>query len=141
MKKKILVVGVVLVFVVVLAAFLVPIEVGGKRGTPKSGGPDYAEALQSKALPPVPPEFGGMVKETLKGSKAWWPPAVVPHKTAPNVLLIMTDDVGFGAPSIDDRDYQCPFRFTGKLAKLTVEQKPMKGTLADIIKFMWQTAD
>src|SRR5207342_2494981 len=29
----------------------------------------------------------------------WWPPATVPPKSAPNVLLILTDDVGFGAPS------------------------------------------
>ena len=32
-------------------------------------------------------------------SRPWWPPQVVPPKGAPNVLLIMTDDVGFGAPS------------------------------------------
>jgi arylsulfatase len=32
-------------------------------------------------------------------SRPWWPPRVVPPKGAPNVLLIMTDDVGFGAPS------------------------------------------
>jgi hypothetical protein len=31
--------------------------------------------------------------------KAWWPPRVVPPKGAPNVLVIMTDDQGFGAPS------------------------------------------
>ena len=32
-------------------------------------------------------------------SKPWWPPRVVPPKGAPNILLILTDDVGFGAPS------------------------------------------
>ena len=31
--------------------------------------------------------------------EAYWPARVVPPKGAPNVLLIMTDDVGFGAPS------------------------------------------
>ena len=30
-------------------------------------------------------------------STPWWPPRVVPPKGAPNVLLIMTDDDGFGA--------------------------------------------
>ena len=35
---------------------------------------------------------------------------------------------------IDDRDYQVPFRFTGKLVKLTVELKPIKGTIAQIRK-------
>ena len=29
----------------------------------------------------------------------WWPPRVVPPKGAPNILLILTDDVGFAAPS------------------------------------------
>ena len=28
-----------------------------------------------------------------------WPRIIVPPEGAPNVLLIMTDDVGFGAPS------------------------------------------
>ena len=32
-------------------------------------------------------------------SKPAWPMRVVPPKGAPNILLIMTDDVGFGAPS------------------------------------------
>src|SRR6266571_3123234 len=30
------------------------------------------------------------------GSPTWWPPRVVPPKDAPNVLLIMTDDQGYG---------------------------------------------
>ncbi|MFY9942126.1 MAG: sulfatase-like hydrolase/transferase [Desulfobacterales bacterium] len=32
-------------------------------------------------------------------SKPWWPPRVTPPKEAPNVLLIITDDSGFGVPS------------------------------------------
>ena len=39
-----------------------------------------------------------MIKEKASESTSWWPPRVVPPKSAPNVLLIMTDDVGFGAP-------------------------------------------
>jgi arylsulfatase len=39
-----------------------------------------------------------VIKETASQSKPWWAPRVVPPKGAPNVLLIMTDDVGFGAP-------------------------------------------
>src|SRR6202035_4799261 len=31
--------------------------------------------------------------------KPAWPAGVVPPKGAPNILLILTDDVGFGAPS------------------------------------------
>ena len=33
-----------------------------------------------------------MIKESAKDSKPYWPPRVVP----PNVLLIMTDDQGYG---------------------------------------------
>ena len=40
-----------------------------------------------------------MINFNADQSKPWWPPRVVPPKGAPNVLLIMTDDVGFGAPS------------------------------------------
>src|SRR5262249_434596 len=29
----------------------------------------------------------------------WWPPRIVPPRGAPNVLLIMTDDSGYGVPS------------------------------------------
>src|SRR5258708_6324450 len=34
-----------------------------------------------------------------KGSRPYWPPAVVPSKGAPTVLLIMTDDQGYGMTS------------------------------------------
>jgi arylsulfatase len=47
---------------------------------------------------PPDPKFGGVIKERASESKPWWPPRVVPPKGAPNVLLIMTDDSGFGAP-------------------------------------------
>ncbi len=47
-------------------------------------------------LPPPPPKFGGSINLNAKDSKSWWPPTVVPPKGAPNVLLIMTDDQGYG---------------------------------------------
>lgn len=53
----------------------------------------------STQLPPPPKPFGGVIKEQAKDSKPCWDPRIVPPKGAPNVLLIMTDDVGFGAPS------------------------------------------
>jgi arylsulfatase len=53
-----------------------------------------------------------------------------------------TFDVGVDTRTpIDDRDYQVPFRFQGKLVKLTVELHPLKGTLAQIIDFKWRTRD
>ena len=66
-------------------------------GTP--GSPGATTTIDGKQLPPPDPKFGGVIKEKASESKAWWAPRVVPPKGAPNVLLIMTDDQGFGAPS------------------------------------------
>ncbi len=53
-----------------------------------------------------------------------------------------TFDVGVDTRTpIDDRDYQVPFPFQGKLVKLTVELRPLKGTLAQIVDFKWRTRD
>jgi len=62
------------------------------------GSPGATTTTDGKQLPPPDPKFGGVIKERASESKAWWAPRVVPPKGAPNVLLIMTDDVGFGAP-------------------------------------------
>jgi arylsulfatase A-like enzyme len=60
------------------------------------GSPSYTESLNTKYLPPPPPKFGGVINLSARDSKPWWPPQVVPPKGAPNVLLIMTDDQGYG---------------------------------------------
>jgi arylsulfatase len=64
-----------------------------------SGSPAAITNIDGKQLPPPPPKFGGVIEETAKDSKPWWPPRVVPPKGAPNVLLIMTDDQGYGVCS------------------------------------------
>ena len=63
-------------------------------GTP--GSPDATVTIDGKELPPPPLPFGGVIKESATDSKPYWPPRVVPPKGAPNVLLIMTDDQGYG---------------------------------------------
>ena len=63
------------------------------------GSPSATVTIDGKQLPPPPMPFGGVIKEKASELKPWWPPRVVPPKGAPNVLLIMTDDQGFGAPS------------------------------------------
>ncbi len=63
------------------------------------GSPRATTTIGGHQLPPPDPKFGGEIKEKASGSQAWWAPRVVPPKGAPNVLLIMTDDSGFGAPS------------------------------------------
>ncbi|MGH6891577.1 MAG: sulfatase-like hydrolase/transferase, partial [Dongiaceae bacterium] len=64
-------------------------------------------------------------------------------KTLPFIFPVdETFDVGVDTRTpIDDRDYQVPFRFTGKLVKLTVKLQPIKGTLAQIIEFKLKTRD
>ena len=66
-------------------------------GTP--GSPDATTTIKGDQLPPPDPKFGGVIKDDALQSKAWWAPRVVPPKKAPNILLIMTDDSGFGVPS------------------------------------------
>ncbi len=63
------------------------------------GSPSSTTTIDGKYLPSPPPKFGGEINLNATRSKPWWPPGVAPLKGAPNVLLIMTDDVGFGAPS------------------------------------------
>jgi len=66
-------------------------------GTP--GSPGATTTISGKQLPAPDPKFGGDIKGDALKSKPWWAPRIVPPKQAPNVLLIMTDDSGFGVPS------------------------------------------
>ena len=66
-------------------------------GTP--GSPSATTTIDGKQIPPPDPKFGGVIKDTAVDSKPYWPPTVVPPKGAPNVLLIMTDDQGYGVCS------------------------------------------
>jgi arylsulfatase len=71
----------------------------GRAGLTGPGSPGYTTTIDGRHLPPPPPNFGGVINLNAFQSKPWWPPMVVPPQGAPNILLIMTDDVGFGAPS------------------------------------------
>jgi arylsulfatase len=64
-----------------------------------AGSPSATIAIDGAQLPPPDPKFGGVIKQGALESTPWWPPSVVPPKGAPNVLLIITDDAGFGVPS------------------------------------------
>lgn len=66
-------------------------------GTP--GSPSSTMTLDGQQLPPPPAKFRGKVERNAAQSKPYWPARIEPPKGAPNILLIMTDDVGFGAPS------------------------------------------
>ncbi len=66
-------------------------------GTP--GSPSATMTISGEQLPPPSPKFEGKIERNAAQSKPYWPPRVEPPKGAPNILLIMTDDTGFGAPS------------------------------------------
>jgi arylsulfatase A-like enzyme len=80
-----------------LALAVAPASAQQINGVP--GSPNATMTLDGKQLPPPPMPFGGVIKESATDSKPWWPPRVVPPKGAPNVLLIMTDDQGYGVSS------------------------------------------
>ncbi len=66
-------------------------------GTP--GSPGATTTIDGKQLPAPDPKFGGKITEDALTSKPWWAPRIVPPQGAPNILLIITDDAGFGVPS------------------------------------------
>ncbi len=82
-----------------LLGALVPGAGGAQQVTGTLGAPSATTTIRGNQLPPAPPAFGGVITQDARTSKPWWPPTVVPPKGAPNVLLIMTDDSGFGVPS------------------------------------------
>jgi arylsulfatase len=63
------------------------------------GSPSATMSISGEQLPAPAPKFGGVIKDAALQSKPWWAPRIVPPKDAPNVLLIITDDAGFGVPS------------------------------------------
>lgn len=66
-------------------------------GTP--GAPDSKQVIDGRQLPAAPVAFGGKIATTAAQSVPFWQPQITPSKEAPNVLLIMTDDAGFGVSS------------------------------------------
>jgi len=59
-------------------------------------------------LPRPEPPFQGKIERTLKGSVPDFPKGIEAPPGAPNVLLILTDDVGFGASSTFGGPIQTP---------------------------------
>ena len=66
-------------------------------GTP--GSPSATTTIDGAQLPAPPEKFGGKIEREATKSKPYWPARIVPPKGAPNVLLIMTDDAGYGVAS------------------------------------------
>ena len=69
----------------------------GTTGTP--GSPAATITVPGDQLPSPPQRFGGKIERDATKSTPYWPSRIVPPKGAPNVLLIITDDAGYGVPS------------------------------------------
>jgi len=86
-----------LVTVVVLLAGVGAAMAQQITGVP--GSPSAITTIPGDQLPAPPGKFGGVIKDLAPESKPYWQPRIVPPKGAPNILLIMTDDSGYGVPS------------------------------------------
>jgi arylsulfatase A-like enzyme len=78
------------------AALFVTPPASAQTITGTLGEPSATITLDGKQLPAPSLPFGGVIKESALDSKQWWQPTIVPPKGAPNILLIMTDDQGYG---------------------------------------------
>ncbi|GMU33237.1 MAG: arylsulfatase [Planctomycetia bacterium] len=85
--------------VTVIVAMMTAAATNAQETSGVPGSPSATTTINGKQLPAPDPKFGGVIKGEALESKPWWPPRVVPPKDAPNVLLIITDDSGFGVPS------------------------------------------
>jgi len=83
-----------------LTVFLLRVgTANAQQTTGVPGSPSATTSIDGRYLPAPPQPFDGSIELNALQSKAAWPARIVPPKGAPNILLIMTDDVGFGAPS------------------------------------------
>ena len=73
--------------------------VEAQQTTGVAGSPSATTTIDGKYVPNPAPPFGGKINLSAVDSKPAWPPTIVPPKGAPNVLLIMTDDQGYGITS------------------------------------------
>jgi len=91
-------VGILSLVIVVTSGFWwFPVLAQKINGVP--GSPSSTMTISGEQLPPPSTKFGGIINRSVKDSKPFWPARVVPLQGAPNVLLIMTDDSGYGVPS------------------------------------------
>lgn len=66
-------------------------------GTP--GSPSASRVISGQQLPAPDLPFKGKIADTAQSSTPYWPATITPPKSAPNILLIMTDDAGYGVSS------------------------------------------
>jgi arylsulfatase len=91
--------GLVNALFLLVAALPVAGAASAQEVTGTLGSPSATTTIDGRQLPAPDPAFGGVITNNALQSTAWWAPRIVPPKEAPNVLLIITDDAGFGVPS------------------------------------------
>jgi arylsulfatase len=84
-------------FALLVCSLVLPAQAQVVTGT--QGAPNAKSTVDGRMLPNLPGAFGGVIKQSAPESTPYWQPQVAPAPGSPNVLLIITDDVGFGAPS------------------------------------------
>jgi hypothetical protein len=85
--------------VVSLVLPLTAVTAKAQQTTGVPGSPSATTTIDGKYIPNPAPPFTGKINLSAVDSKPAWPPTIVPPKGAPNVLLIMTDDQGYGITS------------------------------------------
>jgi hypothetical protein len=65
-------------------------------GTP--GSPGATTTINGSQIPAPPQPFAGRIEKEATKSTPYWPARITPPRDAPNVLLIITDDAGYGVP-------------------------------------------
>jgi len=86
-------------FITVLLLAIGTLGANAQQITGTPGTPGATISIEGNQLPPPPQKFEGKIERNAAQSTPYWPARVVPPKGAPNVLLIMTDDTGFGVSS------------------------------------------
>ena len=82
--------------ILMATSLLFPFTAHAQQVTGELGSPSATTTITGKQLPPPDPKFGGVIKDGALQSTPWWAPRIVPPKGAPNVLLILVDDAGYG---------------------------------------------
>ena len=80
-------------------SLLVSVSANAQQINGVPGSPSATTTIPGDQLPAPPEKFGGKIEREATKSKPYWPARIVPPKGAPNVLLIITDDSGYGVPS------------------------------------------
>jgi arylsulfatase A-like enzyme len=79
------------------AFWLQPAAAQQVLGTP--GAPDSRRVIEGLQLPAPPDAFGGRIERNALESTPFWPATITPPPDAPNIVLILLDDAGYGTNS------------------------------------------